>query len=605
MPFTDADRSAFAESVPVRAEAAADGTWRLVATGSGEILSSEHASVRAALTAALALEAVSGFVKNANLRQDGEPDGVWRWLDATAVEDEPIVDKDGGQSRIGEGAIWGMAESLNARGSAIPINGGGGPEGLKDSAPHGDAYTGGDHPANGFAHVGLVAIDATGRAHLFIYSELLPEIAAEVDRGRLAYGSVRFWFDGVDESDNFAVTNAGLISHALTNDPAVTTLTAGSERYREPGQVQLRRAVRSRWFPDQERTTMTTIDQIRALHATATASTGTAAERYRAARELATQTRGAVGDLLKDVAAIFGLTLEEIRADHWKLPDAVFAMLDALKLEEALAVANGAPKPAAEPPAGEVSAEARESLRGMAKRGYVLGAVLSQRAVEDMEGEALDAFAADVLAFGRKVLGKPEAPAADVLAELQAVEEKVLAALADEDAEEPADPPADDPKPKEGEAASADLRAAYRARNAERAKAKALGAKVAYFEARDWLDAELAKRSAKIGKPLTLPKDKRERWTQMSLKAGREVVLELIDGLSAPPQGNPMLDTETPANAKDPASQIEAFDACMEDARTHVLKTSPDDASREHVVRAAAQKIARERWPDIFGTTTH
>src|SRR5690606_13573297 len=137
-------------------------------TASDEALST-HETPRQAMIAALKIDNVASLNKRANLRDDGEPIGVWRWLDASAAEDEPVHG-----SRITAESIWEMAASLNGRKSAIPINGGGAPRaGLGDSAPHGDAYTGGDHLANGYAHLAVPTLDETGRTHLFLRSELL------------------------------------------------------------------------------------------------------------------------------------------------------------------------------------------------------------------------------------------------------------------------------------------------------------------------------------------------------------------------------------------------------------------------------------------------
>lgn len=219
MPL-EALASEYAGQVPVYVRQARGG-YEIV-DASGRALSAGHPSVRHALDAALVK--LSGSIKAANLRNNGRPDGQWRWLDATATEDQ----SDDG-ARISENAIWEMAAQLNERASAIPINGGGAPPGYKPSEPHGDGRDGGDHPANGFAHLGVPVLER-GRLHLYLRAELLPEIAVEVDRGRLAYGSVRVGFEATDPEDDHAMVGAELISHALTNDPAITTLSPGSER---------------------------------------------------------------------------------------------------------------------------------------------------------------------------------------------------------------------------------------------------------------------------------------------------------------------------------------------------------------------------------------
>ncbi len=213
----------FAAHVPMHVRETDDG-YDLVGPN-GAVISAGHVSARHALEAGLG-KGLARFAKTPNLRSGGKPDGVWRWLDATATVDRSEPLPNGKLHRIAERAIWEMAAGLNARESAVPINGGGAPDGYKRSEPHGDGF-GGDHPANGFAHIGVPVLER-GRVHLYLRGELLPEVAVEVDRGRLAYGSVRFGFADTDEADDHAVVGAELISHALTNDPAITSLGPGS-----------------------------------------------------------------------------------------------------------------------------------------------------------------------------------------------------------------------------------------------------------------------------------------------------------------------------------------------------------------------------------------
>lgn len=606
MAFSEEDRAAFGASVPAYVEAAEDGTFRVVETASGEVLSSEHATAKTALNSALELDSVQPMVKSANLRTEGEPDGEWRWLDATAVEDQPI-----GGARIGELSIWEMASSLNTRSSAIPINGGGAPDGMQSSDPHGDAANGGDHPANGFAHVGIPVMAADGRAHLYLFGELLPEVAAEVDRGRLAYGSVYFGFDDVDEADNEAVQGAQLISHALTNDPAVTTLSAGSERRRLPSETNsTRRAGRSAW-----RKASTVSDKIKALLATARNTDAPEAERRGAVRQILAAARGPITDTFSKVADVLGVSVEERADNPWALEDAIFQFEMGAKAEQRL---ESIPAPAEEPPAEEAAevaaerppldTEARTSLLALSKRGHVFGLVVSKREVEGLEGEELDAFAQSMLDLGRIVLSKPEATPGDVVAELEAREDEIIAAL-----EEPTEEPEEDGEATEeaGEAAaSSDLRSRFGKMRSQRNKARSAlaveTAKVAKFETYAWLDAELAKREK------TVTPQKRDRYVAIALKSGREVVAEFLDDLNSPPQGLPMGNaSERSLNAVSdaPENQDQAYDACMDDAKKVCEEREakaaerqgrkPRDTARE-VIRSAAQKLANERYPGLF-----
>jgi hypothetical protein len=477
-------RAEHAAAVPVYVRASGEA-WELVDSASDELLS-QHATSRAALAAALELEAVQRAEKRANLREDGEPIGEWRWLDASAEEDEPI---DG--ARITAASIWEMAASLNERKSAIPINGGGAPRpGLGDSVPHGDAYTGGDHLANGYAHVALPVLDGEGRTHLFLHAELLPEIAREVDLGRLAYGSIRFGFNEVGEDDNYGIKGAVLISHALTNDPAVTTLTAGSERRREsePAFVAMR-SMRTSMGPANTRE-----------------NTVTTAESKRARRE-------------------------------------------------------------------------------------ELG---------DMPPEAVEDFAADAIVLMEEILDKPDADPVELLAELEARKEELAEAVGtdapapegemSEDREGDEDEKKDEEEGTKSRSRSRQLASLRKRVTAIETELAAERSKVQRFEARAWLDEEIAKRK------LAVNADKRTKWTELSIAKGREVVTEILDAQSRPPTTNP-IDTLSAQSAPAPKSYREAVDACMSDAREQ-LRDATD--RRPQVVRARAQKLAAERFPDLI-----
>lgn len=132
--------------------------------------------------------------------RDGErPIGVWRWLDATAEEPEPMPDG----SQVTREVIAALAARLN-RSSAVPMDGGTSEahQQLRETSTH----------ADGFAHVGVEVRDLDGRWHLFLYCEIDPDVARAIDSGRLAYGSIGFTEDG------------RLLQHALTNVPAVEGL---------------------------------------------------------------------------------------------------------------------------------------------------------------------------------------------------------------------------------------------------------------------------------------------------------------------------------------------------------------------------------------------
>lgn len=593
MHVSNETRATHAALVPVYVRAAGEA-WELVDTASDDALST-HATSRIAAWSALDREAVggdsdrrengaaAGFIKRANLRKDGEPIGAWRWLDATAEEDAPI-----GGTRITAEAIWEMAAHLNGRKSAVPVNGGPAPKGYAESLPHGDAYFGGDHPANGYAHVGLPILDEDGRTHLALFVELLPNVAREVDSGRLAYGSIRFDFESVDHEDNDAIQGAILVSHALTNDPAVTTLTAGSER---------RRSGQSRFT----------------------------ACRGREVRMPGKQTgqRGPASEILSKLAEMLGISPEQFTEDPWSLTDAIYALQSAEKVEEIIEAAGEVP---AEPSGDSAEMQARAVLRGV-----VRAAKIAKREVEGVEPEEVDPMLASFVELAGEVLDKPDAEPAELLAELEARKAEIADALGNDAPEaDPATEPADDPdeegreegdedeeereKGKDKPGADKDpemfakpgsddeddkfakksaremrtIAASLRER-AEKAEAelKAEREKVARFETATWLDEAISARQ------LPMPKTEREKLLKVAIEKGRDVAEMILDARNRPPSHNPMGNGGAPVRHQ-PRSYRESVDLCMAEARERL----PQDAAPQ-VVRAAAQRIAAERFPEI------
>lgn len=435
----------------------------------------------------------SGMVKEPVLHgDDGEPDGVWRALDASAVEDEPI---DG--ARISERTIWELAESLNTSPKAKAVNGGPS-SGFAASLPHGDAFEGGGHPANGWAHVGVPVIKASGRTHLYLFAELTAEVAKEVDRGRLAFGSVYFGMERIDEEDNFAALGAALISHALTNDPAVETLSPGSARARNHNGRVLR-TFRSPW----RHNTMDTNTDNAGREAEATERDGEAAARM-------------------------------------------------------------------------------------------------------LMGAEAEAFAEEVSGMLGVIFGKPDAAPMDLLAELEASSELLAQAMAEpgedgaeEDAEAEAEE-APEEEPEEERAADEDPRAEDE---------EEMRSKLRLYESRDWVEAEL------VSQNKSASREKRDRWASLvaeSGNAGRALVTELIGALSVPPAAPPSAfrssEVQPGADQSEPKTFSEAVDACEAAAREALEAEEKKKATAlrraampipSHIVRARAQRIARERFPQI------
>lgn len=199
------------DQLPFYVAITSDGAELRARTEDGESVEATYASLREALDAVIGRDRFE--TSDAILRDGatGEAVGVWRWLDASATEDEPAGDG----SQVTEGAIRSMAARLND-GSPIMLDGG-----SDDSDAH-QSLSKTDTRANGWAHVACEVIDSGGRLHLYLYCELLPDIARDVAVGRLAYGSIGFAQSSADPDD------ATLLQHALTNIPAVAGLTPAS-----------------------------------------------------------------------------------------------------------------------------------------------------------------------------------------------------------------------------------------------------------------------------------------------------------------------------------------------------------------------------------------
>lgn len=139
------------------------------------------------------------------------PDGVMRWLDA-ASEERAEEFPDG---HIDAGTLEELAEYTNRSPMPAPVDGGA-VVGMLPSPVHGSAHDSGT-PANGWVHAAAIVI-RDGSTHLYLRAELLPEIATEVDRGRIAFGSVLVQASSLSEAG--ALRGAVLSGHALTNNPA-------------------------------------------------------------------------------------------------------------------------------------------------------------------------------------------------------------------------------------------------------------------------------------------------------------------------------------------------------------------------------------------------
>lgn len=316
-------------TIAVAAAPIVRGNVHLDATGKYTVSAgdstNEYGSLREALDAAL--PTVATHEKQARLRsvETGDLNGAWRWLPATDVEPAAI-----GGVRIDAQAIHEMADSLNARPGPIPIDGGPTPAGMLPSDVHGTASTGGGTPANGWAHWGVVVDGpAADQAKLYLYSELVPEVAREVDAGRIATGSVHF---GATKLEGELPRGVELISHALTNDPAVKTLApANSVR----GQLLLSRSVHQ----------------------------GVALRARNPEKTMANKTnlRGPAMDAEAKIFALFGVDPNAADADC-QVRERLWAVMNGADQEEAIAAVMGGGAP---PAATASSAAFRTKLKSL------------------------------------------------------------------------------------------------------------------------------------------------------------------------------------------------------------------------------------------------
>jgi len=303
-----------------------DGTF----TVSNGTTSTVYTSLREALDAELA--AVATFEKPAYLRdpETGDENGQWRWLPACSVEPQAVRG-----IRIDAEAIHEMADSLNTMPRAIPIDGGPTPPGMLPSEVHGTPMTGGATPANGRAHWGVV-VDGPGadEARLYLYSELVPVVATEVDAGRIAEGSVAFKPGSTDGELPRDIT---LNSFALTNDPAVQDL-APANSVRAP------------------MTSLTTATRARALKEIRMSKQKPSAPAAKITiRSKLAHLRGPALDKLAQIAALLGVSIDdEMSEDAWESPtlDAIRVVREAAKAEKILSASP------ATPPAAPVAASA-------------------------------------------------------------------------------------------------------------------------------------------------------------------------------------------------------------------------------------------------------
>ena len=202
---------------PVYVQCTDDGVWLTIDRATGKSIA-RFDGPQAALDSLLDLAAYADALSEPTFYDaHGKAAGVFRWLDASA--EEPSAQSDG--SQVTAPRIRSMIDQRNGAGEPCMIDGGGAAAGGAPSGPHQSAVHSAAR-ANGWAHVAAEWREPGGRVHLALYAELHPDIAPDVESGRLAKGSILF---GQSTTDPNA---ARLFTHALTNMPIVAGLVPSS-----------------------------------------------------------------------------------------------------------------------------------------------------------------------------------------------------------------------------------------------------------------------------------------------------------------------------------------------------------------------------------------
>lgn len=162
---------------------------------------------------------------------------VETWLDAVRVGEFKGYGNGAGLT-VTEKTIDDLVESINASEQPVPI------DGAKISAVHEMPDDSGADSA-GWVLEGAKLEDEQGRAHLWLRCVVTPEVAARLDDGRLAFGSVAFREIDLDPESgrrmarlhSYALTNKpfipGLAPHRIRSAPGVEDLIAAADKSRE------------------------------------------------------------------------------------------------------------------------------------------------------------------------------------------------------------------------------------------------------------------------------------------------------------------------------------------------------------------------------------
>lgn len=564
-----------------------------------------YASLREALDSLLTDEDYrpkAGILRS----ESGEQVGVWRWLDATAEESAPAPDG----SQVTRELIATMAARLNA-GSPAPMDGGTSPAHAQLSAT--------ETRSDGYVHTGVEVQDRAGRWHLYVYAETSPDVARDIDSGRLAYGSIGFSSDG------------RLLQHALTNVPAVEGLRPNnsvrgaprgvrisfrSMRISVPTNSSSSRAVAigDRVYVPQVDAHMAEASGMGTIREIGTAALGVefdlapgkvhrwiteseTSEPPADAKDISPQRismptspanvakRGPALDLLAKIAGALGVSVDdEMSAESYESP--VMSALSSIKMaaqaEKVLEQAAGGTPATPAAPAEATAATATQ--RTDAPVAPPVEAPRAEGAFAD--AAAMEMFASEALAMLRDIFGKADAMPAEVLDLAKASLAAFKGALGQ--GAPPDDAGADAAAMSQQDATAA--RAALTALPALRAEVASLRAEVAKRDTRESIQRRAVEAKA------TLSGEQLEQLVADTLAVQDTAVRErmIVHALrsSIVPTGDVFARTSKTAGPA-PQSITEAAESLLPE----IEKANPNTA--RHVLVSMAQRAAIARFPHL------
>lgn len=595
--------------------------YALVERETGAVLSA-HDSLRGALDAALGLDAF-GRKLTATKRarkpmlhdaKTKEPNGEYRWLDSTAEELTPADDG----SQVTAGRIRSMAANLDATGDAIPLDGGV-IAGLAPSDVHGQLFDTGTL-ARGWAHVGAEWRESAesagpdwpnGRVHLAFYAELLPPVARALDTGELALGSIGFRHGKGDEAE--------AIQYALTNRPIVKGLLSAGAMRSEPSTELAHGATRRVSMTDKTKTGArgAATEKFNAILASIGVSSddamkdfydkvhrplclladaaavekileGSGAEVAAAAAEPAGEARAtALVGLAQRTGVTMIVTGRATLASDLDKRITAFAKdlgVDVAIVKKAVLSAMAAQMGASDEPAAEAETTA----------GKADDAAVTPRAVEGLEGPALDAFATDVVAVLRAIFGDDAMAPAALLDALKAAQDGIKGMLAG-GAGAPAEGAPGDANAPAGRAVDVASRAELTAVRAQLANNATTIATLEAKVGRSDLTVETARAFTAAGRIANEKAITEAVDMQLATStAMRGRILELAIA-AAPPSGEAMPSEKRDTKPHDGA--FETIDAAIAHYEIEIRRAAPTLSPME--VRSAAYKRARESHPRL------